>query len=439
MKRIFTTRTLTRHLLGWVLVAFLLVWTSFIAVGYAAGEHEADELTDGHLASVAALLLALHGELSEREPLRPRVVHDSLKAHDYQQSLSVAVWDANGRLLARLGDAATPGFDTPEGFATLKLGAPAAPWRTFSRWDEGHLRKVTVLLSLAERDELAQDIAGQIIEPALWVLPVIALVLGLAIMRGLRPLYALSRDVRSMDIHHAKPLETPAPHEELREIAAAINTLVGRYNGALIRERALANEFAHELRTPLASLRLQARALRDLPEGPERVRSQARLEQDAQRAADVISHLLALARADRVAFQEAAEPVELHALAAQVVAQLAPEAEAAGRQLALKGETLALHGHPVLLELALRNLIENALSHTPPGTLVEVHVDAAGHCLEVRDEPPAERAEDSARPTPALRLKLGHKVVQKVAEIHGASFQALPGAAGGSCYRLVFG
>jgi two-component system sensor histidine kinase QseC len=290
--------TLTGHLLAWTLGALLLVWASFILFGYKAGQHEADELTDGHLASVSALLLAYsHGTFTTQPVPAPPRGSIELRAHDYQQSLSVVMWDAQGGLLTRSGDAPLPAFTAQEdGFATLALGQPATHWRVFSRWSTDRGRKIMVLLSLAERDALAHDIAAEFVQPSLWLLPVIALALGLAIRRGLRPLYAMSRDVHALDIHQAGLLPAPR-HSELAEVVEAVNRLVDRYHAALTRERDLASEFAHELRTPLAALALEARGLREQPASPERGAALARIERQALRAGEVLTQLLALARA----------------------------------------------------------------------------------------------------------------------------------------------
>ena len=97
---------LTRQLLLWSLGALAIVWGSFVFIGYQTGVHEADELTDGHLASVAALLLNLRATEAMEGPQRTeRTPTPWLKSHDYQQTISVVQWDAQGRLLAphRLG------------------------------------------------------------------------------------------------------------------------------------------------------------------------------------------------------------------------------------------------------------------------------------------------------------------------------------------------
>ena len=98
--------SLTRHLLVWALGALLLVWAGFMAVGVQTGLHEAEELTDGHLASVSALLLHQQGGVFISNGARPVPAgYADLKSHDYQQSLSVVEWDAAGRMLAHTGAA----------------------------------------------------------------------------------------------------------------------------------------------------------------------------------------------------------------------------------------------------------------------------------------------------------------------------------------------
>lgn len=430
-----TQPSLTRHLLAWALGALTLVWGVFVAFGYMTGAHEADELTDGHLASVSSLLLPLApgGIEPDATPLQ-RAGNgngtgngNDLRAHDYQRSLTVVVFDAQGKVLSHTGDAPLPPFEVPEGFATLPLGEPLQMWRTFSRWDPPRQVKLTVMASVQERDQLAADIAGQVIEPGLWLLPVVALVLGLAIHRGLLPLRRLAAQVHALDTQHAQKVQAPLRFEELAATVDAINRLVDRYHAALTRERALADEFAHELRTPLASIALQARSAQESPPGPAQQAALARLGDDALRAGDVLAHLLALARASRAELHEAAEPVDLDALARQVVSDYAPDAHAGGRELELSSPgPFPLSGHPVLLDLALRNLVQNALAHTPRGTRVEVELDPSAQLLQVSDDG-AEHQGQAVEPAPGgvqpLRLGLGHRVVEKVAALHGASFE----------------
>lgn len=252
------TGSLTGHLLTWALSALFLIWACFIAFAYQAGQHEADKLTDGHLASTGTLLAAwIMGQPLEGLQVAAPTGTAPMQVHDYQRSLSVVIWDAKGGVVARSGDALLPDFAAAEeGFSTLALGQPANYWRIFTRWNTDRSRKVMVLLSVSEHDALARDIAVEIILPGLWLLPAVALAVGLAIRRGLRPLYQMSGDVHALDTHQTQALPLP-DHKELAAVVDAVNLLVQRYHAALTRERDLASEFAHELRTPLTALRLR--------------------------------------------------------------------------------------------------------------------------------------------------------------------------------------
>jgi two-component system, OmpR family, sensor histidine kinase QseC len=437
---------LFRHLLGWALGALLVVWASFVAVGYNTGLHEADELTDGHLASVASLLLAQQADAWVSEPAQGAATvgqRSELKAHDYQRSLSIVVWNGRGEVLSRTGEAPTPGFTQDEGFATLQLGQPAAGWRAFSRWDgKARGRKVAVLLSLAERDALANDIAWQVAEPGLWLLPIVTLVLVLAIRKGLRPLLYLSEQVHRLDIHRDTVLQAP-PHEEFKAIVQAIQLLIERYNAALSRERSLASEVAHELRTPLASLGLHAASLRGALSAAERNEALARVELDAARASAVLTHVLALARASRAELTDTKQPLDLADLARSVAAEYAQQAYLSGHDLSVDvPEHCAAHGHPVLLEMALRNLIDNALAYTPRGSSVQVIVAANPPALEVRDNGRAVSLQQPSASAPRhnIGLGLGHELVRRVAAVHGGRFEPTDGAGSEPArYRIILG
>ena len=172
-----------------------------------------------------------------------------LKSHDYQQSLSVVIWDAQGRVLGQLGEAPVPPFSDAEGFADLVLGSDKTGWRTFARWDRSEpARRLMVMLKEEERDALARDIAGQVAEPGLWLLPTIA---SSSASRSGRPaaLYDLFDHVRAVDVEQQHPLGTRHPQVEFREIVDSINVLMQRSRSALARERQLADEPAHELRS----------------------------------------------------------------------------------------------------------------------------------------------------------------------------------------------
>ena len=437
--------SLTRHLLLWSLGALVLVWASFVLLGYQTGVHEADELTDGHLASVAALLTHLKPEDSMKAAAPAGAAASRpppaswLRAHDYQQSLSVVQWNREGRLLSHSGVAPVPAFDEDTGFANLSVGPERRAWRSFSLWDDAHLRKIMVMVELRERDELAKDIAEQMVEPGLWLLPVVALALGFALHRGLRPLYALSEEVAALDDTSAQRLAPGNAWREFESVVASINTLLDRQQAALARERRLAHEVAHELRTPLSSMALQARALEAEADPQRRAQAVAQIGRDALRAGHVLNQLLSLARTSRTEQHEALVKVDLAALARTVAADYAQQAWQKQDDLAVEGlEALPVQGHPVLLEMALRNLVENALKHTPTGTQIatQLGLDAEGAWLAVSDDGRREAAA-AGMASPPDSLHLGHAIVARVAEAHRGRFaEVLAVPPYTTCYRM---
>lgn len=433
--------SLQSQLLAWSLGALAVLWLSLVVAGYRTGLVETDEMTDGQLASVAALLIEQGGLGPPALP--PAARKAAQRVHDYQVPVSAVVWDDAGRVLLHAGTAPLPAFGQEEGFASLRLGADGQRWRSLARWTAGEpRRRVMVLISESERRVLGWTIASQMSQPGLWLLPAVALVLGLAIRRGLRPLQSLSNDVRALQVEQAQGLLDAHPEQEFADMVAAINTLVQRYHAAIESERELASELAHELRTPLSALVLQARALRESP-GTADAQALARLEQDALHAGQVLTQLLALARASHTALAEAAQPVDLDAVARGVLAECANAALEAGHELELDSDgPFTVSGHAVLLALALRNLIDNAIAHTPAGTRVTLRLQPDARRLLVCDGPDGRRpaAPDVGRgPTRVLGLGLGHRVVAKVAAVHRARFEQVPPPEGFEhCYQLQF-
>jgi two-component system, OmpR family, sensor histidine kinase QseC len=267
--------------------------------------------------------------------------------------------------------------------------------------------------------------------PALLLLPLVALLLWWSIRRGLRPLERLSREVAELDGAAGQRLDGAHRHREFASTVSAINALVDSLEAQAERERAFASDVAHELRTPLAAIALQAGVAQHEP-SPERL---AQLEQEALRAGRILTQLLDLARAQRHGGAGDAGhcPValDLGEVAERLVAELAPQAHGSEHELSLQSLAgpVQVFAAPLLLELALRNLIGNALRHTPGGTqvVVEVWRSAEAHGVSVSDD--GQRAGAPAPRASSDGLGLGLRLVERMAEQMGAQLQRSPGAA----------
>ena len=420
--------SLRRYLLAWALGVLVVVWLMLIAFAWSTAFREARYFSDGQMTAVAKLWLT--ATPFRLDPHVPAVAPDL--QHEYLQEVAVLAWD-DGRLVADthgMAGGVDPASLPAQGFTTLKVSVPGLvpEWRAYSAQavQNGRTQRVVVFMDLKQRHELGKDIAEHVALPALLVLPLVSLLLWWAIRRGLRPLDRLSSDVAALDGFAGQRLDTRHRHREFASTVAAINALVDTLQTRAQREREFASDVAHELRTPLAALALQARAAQHDP-SPERL---TQLEQEALRAGRILLQLLELARAQRSAITGAlpmaSSPVALGELAARLIAAHAPAAYESGHELSLTqpDAPVTVSAQPMLLELALRNLIENALRHTPADSQVVVAVWQTDGEKGVSVSDDGQRAHATvAVAAEHGGLGLGLRLVERIAEQLGARLE----------------
>ena len=427
-----TRPSLVHHLWRWTLVALGAAWLALMLASYFAGLHEADEIADGHLASAAHVLLQLPAiDSGGRATSMPTLLDDQPiptgRHLKLANSVAVLVWE-HGVLVADTRAPAQRGMlDFPGGYATTRVdqGPNQTPrhWRSFSAQRPDGSRKVTTLIDLDQPTRIVREVAFTIARPSLVVLPLVALLLWWALRRGLRPLHTLSNRVAALDLQGSERLDAAHGFAEFASIVAAINGLVTRLQSQADAERAFASDVAHELRTPLAAIALQVEVATRHPDGTARAQALEWLQHGSLRAGQILAQLLDLARAQRPD-NAALRDVCLDLLAARVMAGFAQSSHDSGHLLELCCGTdpVTVQGNPLLLELALRNLIDNALTHTPAGTQVIV---AVGHIAGVTRLSVCDSGASPAGPVPlndrgSDHLGLGLRLVERIATLHGA-------------------
>jgi two-component system sensor histidine kinase QseC len=440
--------SLARHLWRWTLAALAAAWLALMLASYYAGMHEAGEITDGHLASAANVLLQLPAigagngaepvatELAEVDNGRPVPAGRHLKL---ASSVAVLVWEDGVLVTDTRAPDQRATVDFPNGYATTVLpqGPDQAPrrWRSFSAARPDGSRKVTTMIDLDQPTRIVREVTFTIARPSLVVLPLVAFLLWWAIRRGLRPLHALSNRVAALKLHASERLDASHGYAEFASTVTAINGLVARLQAQAQAERAFASDVAHELRTPLAAIALQADVAAKHPDPVSRDRALARLRDESLRAGQILAQLLDLARAQRPDNADLRD-VCLGTLAADVMAGFAQASVDSGHALELRCDPVPVHvsGNALLLELALRNLIDNALGHTGAGTRVEVVVTRVHGAarLAVCDSGPGSGVKADAQSTAATpvavtppdagreHLGLGLRLVERIAALHGA-------------------
>jgi two-component system OmpR family sensor kinase len=334
----------------------------------------------------------------------------------------------------------------PVGLSTVV--SPGGDWRVYRIDAASQIVQVAQPMSL-RRDRAAAS-AARVLVPVIVALPVLAVLIWLVVSRGLAPLTGLARSLAARGPRALAPLPEAGLPEEVRPLVGSLNDLLARLERALDRERAFIADAAHELRTPLAAVGLQLQVLERVSAGAEREQALERLKAGVQRAARLVGQLLDLARQDDAADRRTAR-VDLAAVAREVVLEQAQQAEARRIDLGLEGAAAEVEGDAEGLRVALGNLVDNAIRHSPHGGRVDVRVrtDGADVVAEVVDSgpgiPPAERERVFDRfhrgeSAAGSGGGLGLAIVREIATRHGATVELADRADGtpGLCARLRF-
>ena len=448
-----------RHLMLRLGLALLAGGVLLGVATYLFTRSEMNEVFDEQLAQLATSVRTHYrGDVSTLPP-KP-APEDSADLDD--SGLVTQIWTLDRRQVFLSFPAATIPWVDGEGYQTV--ATPQGDWRIYAERTPTHLIQAAQLM--ATREDLAIDTAVEILLPNLLaVIALTALLLGVALRRGLLPLAKTSEDVGRRSASSLAPIATESLPDELKPLVASINALMARLSTALSAQRQFTADAAHELRTPLTALRLQVQLLASAPDEAARQEALDDVQRGLDRATHLVAQLLHLARLDPDASERASEAVDMAALVRSVVAECSVLAEARGIDLGAAVAPMApdaalLQGDPAHLRMLLDNLVSNALRYTPRGGTVNVELRSEGATLilEVADSGPGIAAEDQARvfdrfyrganvnaiDGAGTGSGLGLAIVKEVAEQHSARVElgaGLPGAEGASglAVRVIFG
>ena len=421
--------SIRRQLLVWLLLGLSVTTLIAAFAVYTRTRVEAEELFDYQL-QVMAASFPNHGLGPSAEP--------PFDTPDPGDVVVVQIWDQHGAqiYLSRRG---SPVLERVElGFSTVRT--PRGRWRVFNTIVGGNI--VQVSQPMRAREELAAGLALRALLPLLILLPVLIGLVWITVGRGLKPLGEIAAALNRRSGEALEPLPGDRVPVEIQPLVAALNDLLARLGGAMHAQRSFIADAAHELRTPLTAVRLQIQLAERAATDGERAAAFAQLKGGAERAAHLVQQLLTLARNEPGAAERPLALTDITGIARDVVAELAPAAEAKGLDLGLSADQpVSVLGDADALRTLLGNLVDNAIKYSAPGGDVDVTVaaDAATACWVVTDTGPGIPAPERERVFDrfyrhetggVMGSGLGLAIVQRVAQRHGATVELAAGPDG---------
>jgi len=390
--------SLLAALFGRIGVLFLAIVLAVGLIAFFTAQRRINEIYDGQLIIGANVLRALMSEELRgaeavgREQLE---VDDSalLSPEDRRAFNNFADWRMfriwrDGRLVLRSDtgpEIATPA--TQNGFSEVQ--GSSYRWRVYTL----HVPDRRVVVQIGERTDirfvLVRGIALGLALPLLLLIPTAAILIWLSLSDGLEALRTLIAEIGRRTMRDLSPLPLEPWPRDLHPLVRSINRLFERIDRSLQHERRFLDDAAHQLRTPLAAVKLQTQLIAGEADPAERQAMTAQLVQSVDRASALTDRLLTLARLETIR-APSGKGGDLREETVAALADLAPVAARRNVELSFEGRGRFASGDAALLRLIATNLVENAINHAPEGSEVAVRLSSAGgrHRLVVVDGGP---------------------------------------------------
>jgi two-component system OmpR family sensor kinase len=398
-----------------VLAAIALVSVLQASSAYRSALQQADAMFDYHLQELAR-------SVSGGVPYARGAPQGS---YDFQ----VQIWGPDGAEIFRSTGNTLPS-QAVMGFSDVAV--QGVRFRVYSLQTPEHT--IQVAQDLDDRQARARALALRAVLPVVLLAPLLMLAVWWLISRSLAPVERIRRQVAARRDDDLSALPDAGLPEEVLPLVRELNLLFQRVRLAFSAQRQFVADAAHELRSPLTALKLQAQALRRPQDSDQREAAVARLNAGIDRTIALVNQLLALAREEGEGSGELPwQRLDLQDLAREVVADVLPLAQARRIDLGLHSSQPAqVNAQPEALHGLLRNLLDNALKYSPEGGQVDITVlgDQKVSRLLVEDSGPGIAPEERERvfdrfyradQAAATGSGLGLAIVKAIAQRHGAT------------------
>lgn len=458
-----------------LLVLSLLTSISLVIgfVGFKEASHEIEELFDARLAQHARILqsLTLGLERLELEEAKHQALQNAFEqaliveasgGHKYESKIAYQVWEGDNLIFRSRSAPLEPLSQNYTGFERQRIRN--YDWRTFAlsdtytasinsqNADKKASKQIHIMVAEREdvRGEMVDKIVLQTLVPDLLGLPLLAALLWWAVGWGLRPLQQLASVISKRAPTHLESINLEPLPTELVPVQQALNRLLSEIETMIAREQRLIADAAHELRTPLAVLKIHAQNAQQTLDQKDREIALEQLTQGVDRSTRIVSQLLTLARLDPQGQESALQEIDLAQESRSLLAQLMPLAWEKELEISLEIDE-ALNWQTQMetgcLEIILQNLISNGVKFAPAGTEIEVKWSQNQHefVLLVRDHGCGVSDKDKQRLTErffregkASGAGLGLAIVKRILERHQGDIIPMDTPDGGLTLQLSF-
>jgi len=465
-----TQRSLFGEILDWMLAPLLFVWPISIAVTHyfasSVANYPYDQTLREQVAAISRQVKVVDGRPQISLPGSARAFLRS----DEIDSVYFHVLGSGGKLLA--GDSELPALKSAE---ALQKADPGEVYFRDDEYQGQDLRIAYMVLgepdanperwvlievgeTLEKRSQLSNKIIASVILPQFVIIPLALILVWFGLSQGLRPLNRLRERIEMRREADLSPIAAARVPEELQPLTDAFNSMLARMQHNMDAQRRFISDAAHQMRTPLTGLKMQAQlAMRE--SDPRQLRyALENISSSVDRASHLVNQLLAMARAEASEYsQQALVPVDLDQLLHEIVETWVVRAH--DRRIDLGYEPAGpayILGNAFLLREMINNLLDNALRYTPDEGRVTARVVPQGDfvLLEIEDsgigiaDDEAHKVFDRFYRVEGTGVEgsgLGLAIVREIAELHRAAASLRPNPPGvqgqrppGSVARVVF-
>ena len=383
-------RSLFGEILDWMLTPILLLWPISLVLTWLVAQGIAGKPFDRALEYNAGVLAQYVKVQHEQVYFSlPQPARELLRAED-SDTVYYQVLGPQGQVLG--GDAQLPAplqdERNPLGEVRLRdVTLDGVDLKVASMWVRldmpgNQLALVQVAETMDKRAVLATEIVKGVMLPQFVVLPVAVLLVWLALAQAIKPLNRLEETIRARKPDDLSPLDAQAVPMEVVPLVASVNDLLLRLKDSIATQKRFLADAAHQLKTPLAGLRMQADlAQRQDASAQELKLSLRQIGRSSIRATHTVNQLLALARAESSAAVLAHQPCDLAGITMEVLHDCAPRAVEKQIDIGYEGAQpgslgVKINGNATLLQEMVRNLVDNAINYSqpPPGVQAEITV-----------------------------------------------------------------